>query len=83
MSDLLNRYLTHLHSLPSLDAPHCGLDASNTVVDLGSFCLENVSSSEQAYYSSLLFSGETSIVSFLRKVITLDEGFALKKGRLS
>ncbi|XP_022778667.1 DNA-dependent protein kinase catalytic subunit-like isoform X5 [Stylophora pistillata] len=73
MSDLLNRYLTHLHSLPSLDAPHCGLDASNTVVDLGSFCLENVSSSEQAYYSSLLFSGETSIVSFLRKVITLDE----------
>ncbi|XP_027045855.1 DNA-dependent protein kinase catalytic subunit-like [Pocillopora damicornis] len=73
MADIVNRYLTHLHSLSSSDVPQRGLDASNTVVDLRSFCLENVSGKEEAYCSSLLFSGETSIVNFLRKAITLDE----------
>lgn len=47
MADIVNRYLTHLHSLSSSDVPQRGLDASNTVVDLRSFCLENVSGKEE------------------------------------
>lgn len=47
MSDTLSRYLWHLHSLLSSNAPQRGVDANNTVVDLSSFCLENVSDREQ------------------------------------
>ena len=47
MSDSLTSFLSQLHSLLSSDALHRGVDASNIVVDLASFCLENVSDREQ------------------------------------
>ncbi|KAL9956079.1 hypothetical protein ACROYT_G037501 [Oculina patagonica] len=73
MSDSLSRYLVQLHSLLSSNALQRGVDANNTVVDLSSFCLENVSDREQAYCSSLLFHEETGIISFLKKAVALDE----------
>ena len=46
MSDSLSRYLAQLHSLLTADSLQRGVDANNTVVDLSSFCLENVSEGE-------------------------------------
>ena len=50
MADSLSRYLTRLSALLSSDALQRGVDASNTVVDLSSFCLENVSQGELGAY---------------------------------
>ena len=47
MSDSLTSFLSQLHALLSSDALHRGVDAVNTVVDLASFCKENVSETEQ------------------------------------
>ncbi|CAH3132388.1 unnamed protein product [Porites lobata] len=66
-------YLSQLHSLLSANSLQRGVDAVNTAVDLGSFCLQNVSEREQAYSSSLLFHEETGVISFLRKTVALDE----------
>ena len=46
MSESLSRYLGQLHSLLTADTLQRGVDANNTVVDLSSFCLENVSEGE-------------------------------------
>lgn len=73
MSESLSRYLGQLHSLLTADTLQRGVDANNTVVDLSSFCLENVSEGEIAYSSSHLFHEETGVISFLRKAVTHDE----------
>ena len=47
MSDPLSVYLSQLHSLLAANSLQRGVDAVNTAVDLGSFCLQNVSEREQ------------------------------------
>ena len=47
MSDPLSVYLSQLHSLLLANSLQRGVDAVNTAVDLGSFCLQNVSEREQ------------------------------------
>ena len=47
MSDPLSVYLSQLHSLLSANSLQRGVDAVNTAVDLGCFCLQNVSEQEQ------------------------------------
>ena len=46
MADSLSGYLSKLHSLLSSDAPQRDVKASNIVLDLSTFCLQNVKDAE-------------------------------------
>ncbi|CAB4022232.1 DNA-dependent kinase catalytic subunit-like, partial [Paramuricea clavata] len=73
MTEIIDRYLNQLNNCSKPSSSNRGNEAADICSDLRAYCIENITETQIAYCSSLLFNQDGGILTFAKAVVLVDE----------